>query len=83
MPELSPEEIEKLREAFTLFDKDGDGFISIEDLACIMRKFGKDPSEDLLHVNIYFKLREILKNCDLSKNCCHHWSFRGFILLVL
>ena len=64
MPEISPEQIEELREAFTLFDNDGDGFISIEELACVMRSLGKNPSEEelnaIINVTIYFKLREIL-----------------------
>jgi Ca2+-binding EF-hand superfamily protein len=48
MPEISPEQIEELREAFTLFDNDGDGFISIEELALVMRSLGKNPTEDEL-----------------------------------
>ena len=80
MPEISPEQIEELREAFTLFDNDGDGFISIEELACVMRSLGKNPSEEelnaIINVNIYFRLREILKFCDLSMNAslCTRYS---------
>ncbi len=59
MPEISPEQIEELREAFTLFDNDGDGFISIEELALVMRSLGKNPTEDelsaIIKVNVWLQ----------------------------
>jgi calmodulin len=35
--ELTEDEIEEFREAFSAFDKDGDGIITAPELACIMK----------------------------------------------
>ncbi|XP_067916276.1 calcium-binding protein 2-like [Heterodontus francisci] len=43
--ELTPEEIEELREAFKEFDKDKDGFINCKDLGNCMRTMGYMPTE--------------------------------------
>ncbi|KAG5286507.1 hypothetical protein AALO_G00015580 [Alosa alosa] len=43
--DLRPEEMEELREAFTEFDKDKDGFISCKDLGECMRTMGYMPTE--------------------------------------
>ena len=45
MAQLSPEQIEELREAFQLFDNDGDGFITIKELGAVMRSLGRNPSD--------------------------------------
>jgi len=45
MSQLSPEQIEEMREAFLLFDNDGDGFITIRELGSVMRSLGRNPSE--------------------------------------
>uniref|UniRef100_H3B5M3 Calcium binding protein 2a n=1 Tax=Latimeria chalumnae TaxID=7897 RepID=H3B5M3_LATCH len=43
--DLRPEEIEELKEAFTEFDKDKDGYISCKDLGECMRTMGYMPTE--------------------------------------
>ncbi|XP_061108593.1 calcium-binding protein 2-like [Conger conger] len=43
--DLRPEEIEELKEAFTEFDKDKDGYISCKDLGECMRAMGYMPTE--------------------------------------
>ncbi|XP_031416055.1 calcium-binding protein 2a isoform X1 [Clupea harengus] len=43
--DLRPEELEELKEAFTEFDKDKDGFISCKDLGECMRTMGYMPTE--------------------------------------
>ena len=48
MSELTPEQIEEMREAFQLFDNDGDGFITIRELGSVMRSLGRNPSESEL-----------------------------------
>lgn len=53
-PLLSPE----LREAFRLFDKDGDGSISTEELGTVMRNLGQFPSMD--------ELNQMLKEIDID-----------------
>ena len=36
----------EFREAFALFDKDGDGCITTSELGTVMRSLGQDPSEE-------------------------------------
>lgn len=35
----------EFREAFSLFDKDGDGFVSSKELGTVMRSLGQNPTE--------------------------------------
>ncbi|XP_057783343.1 calmodulin-like protein 8 isoform X1 [Salvia miltiorrhiza] len=46
---LNAEQIVELQEAFRLFDKDGDGCITIEELATVIRSLDQNPSEEELH----------------------------------
>ncbi|EMS66519.1 Calmodulin-like protein 1 [Triticum urartu] len=48
MDELSQEQIQEFREAFKLFDKDGDGTITTKELGTVMRSLGQHPTEDEL-----------------------------------
>ena len=43
--ELSQEQIEEFKEAFLLFDKDGDGTITVFELGTVMRSLGQNPTE--------------------------------------
>ena len=38
----------ELKEAFSLFDKDGDGTISSKELGTVMRSLGQNPTEEQL-----------------------------------
>ena len=42
---LTDEQREEFKEAFSLFDKDGDGCISTEELGTVMRSLGQNPTE--------------------------------------
>jgi len=42
---LSPEEIQAYKDAFAIFDKDGDGTISTSELAQAMKSLGQNPSD--------------------------------------
>merc|ERR1712193_561390 len=46
---LSDEEIAEFKEAFLLFDKDGDGTITTKELGIVMRSLGQNPTEAELH----------------------------------
>ncbi|XP_951999.1 calmodulin, putative [Theileria annulata] len=43
--QLSEEQIAEFKEAFSLFDKDGDGSITTKELGTIMRSLGQNPTE--------------------------------------
>eukprot|EP00058_Branchiostoma_floridae_P008437 XP_002593925.1 hypothetical protein BRAFLDRAFT_98224 [Branchiostoma floridae] len=43
--QLSEERINELRDAFLVFDKDGDGTINTSELATVMRSLGMNPTE--------------------------------------
>ncbi|XP_037947420.1 calmodulin-A-like [Teleopsis dalmanni] len=45
MDALSDEQIAELREAFDVFDRDGDGCITTKELCIIMRTMGLNPTE--------------------------------------
>uniref|UniRef100_A0A8D0BZT6 Calglandulin n=1 Tax=Salvator merianae TaxID=96440 RepID=A0A8D0BZT6_SALMN len=42
---LTEEEIAEFKEAFSLFDKDGDGAITTKELGTVMRSLGHNPTE--------------------------------------
>ncbi len=43
--QLSNEQITEFKEAFALFDKDGDGTITTKELGTVMRSLGQNPTE--------------------------------------
>jgi len=48
----------EFRQAFLLFDRDGDGTISTTELGAVMRSLGQDPSDA--------KLQEIIDEVDVD-----------------
>ena len=42
---LTEEQIAEFREAFDIFDQDGDGHINVKDFGTVMRSLGFNPSE--------------------------------------
>jgi len=46
---LTPSELENLKEAFALFDKDGDGSITSQELGEVMNSLGQTPTESELN----------------------------------
>merc|ERR1712072_1510682 len=42
--QLTEEQIAEFKEAFSLFDKDGDGTITTKDLGAVMRSLGQNPT---------------------------------------
>ena len=61
----------ELREAFSLFDKDGDGSISTKELGTVMRSLGQTPSDEELY--------DMVKEVDADGNilflrCVRVWG---------
>lgn len=42
----------EFRQAFKLFDKDGDGTVSTNELGVVMRSLGQKPTDEELHAMI-------------------------------
>lgn len=45
---LSKQQIQEAREAFKMFDKDGDGAITLDELGTVMRNLGQFPTDEEL-----------------------------------
>jgi len=60
MDKLTPEQLAEFREAFSVFDKDGDGTISEKELGTVMRALGLNPTDD--------ELTQMVKEVDIDGN---------------
>ncbi|XP_062554494.1 calmodulin-beta-like [Armigeres subalbatus] len=49
---------EELRDAFKIFDKDGDGFLTVDELSAVMKNFGERLSDD--------ELADLLDEADID-----------------
>ncbi|ESO89750.1 hypothetical protein LOTGIDRAFT_192654 [Lottia gigantea] len=58
LEKYSPSQIRELKEAFRLFDKDGDGSITTEELGTVMRNLGQFPSID--------ELKQMIQEIDID-----------------
>lgn len=50
MFKLTQDQIAELKEAFSMFDKDGDGTITLGELASVLRALGQKPTDDELQI---------------------------------
>ncbi|KAF3663584.1 Calmodulin-3 [Capsicum annuum] len=57
---LNEDQIVEFQEAFNLFDKDGDGCISVEELATVIRSLDQNPTEE--------ELQEMINEVDGNGN---------------
>ncbi|KAL6001136.1 Calmodulin [Asimina triloba] len=58
--QLTEEQISEFKEAFSLFDKDGDGCITTKELGTVMRSLGQNPTEA--------ELRDMINEVDADQN---------------
>ena len=59
-PSFTPEQLAEYREAFNIFDRDGDGHIDKKELATVLRSFGHNLSSA--------EIDAIMKEVDTSNN---------------
>ncbi|CAG8528586.1 30477_t:CDS:2 [Racocetra persica] len=58
--QLTEQQRAEYKEAFTLFDKDKDGVITIHELKSVMKSLGQNPTEA--------ELQEMMNEVDIDKN---------------
>ncbi|KAL5271753.1 hypothetical protein ACHWQZ_G000080 [Mnemiopsis leidyi] len=71
-PHLSEAQVTEFREAFAMFDKDGDGSISVAELGHVMRSLGQNPTDH--------ELTEMIREADDDNN--GSVDFEEFLLLM-
>lgn len=59
-PSFTPEQLTEYREAFNIFDRDGDGHIDKKELATVLRSLGQNPSS--------YEIDQIMNEVDTSGN---------------
>lgn len=69
---LNPREERELREVFSVFDKNGDGMISVDDLVVVMQSLGQKLSEA--------DAQEMIREGDVDRDGLI--SFHEFIMLI-
>lgn len=74
--QLTEEQIAEFKEAFSLFDKDGDGTITTKELGTVMRSLGQNPTEA--------ELQDMINEVDADGNnkILVIERFKLFILLI-
>lgn len=58
--EFTPEQVEEYREAFALFDKDGDGTITVNEIGIVLRSLGQNPT--------FAELEDMVREVDIDGN---------------
>uniref|UniRef100_A0A1I8F2L9 Calmodulin n=1 Tax=Macrostomum lignano TaxID=282301 RepID=A0A1I8F2L9_9PLAT len=71
--DLSEEEIAELHEAFLLFDRDGGGTISANELGDVMRSLGQNPSDE--------EIKRLIEQVDVDGN--GELDFSEFTILMM
>jgi len=70
--ELTPDQIREFREAFKLFDRDGDGQVTSTELGTVMRSLGQNPTEG--------ELRDMVQEADEDGN--GYIDFEEFLAMM-
>ncbi|EFJ14562.1 hypothetical protein SELMODRAFT_413463 [Selaginella moellendorffii] len=69
---LTEEQLREFRDAFSLFDKDGDGSITTKELGIVMRSLGQNPSDT--------ELLDMINEVDVDGNGTIDWT--EFLVLM-
>lgn len=69
---ITEKKISELREAFEIFDRDQDGYITIKELADIMRNLGNPPTEG--------EIQDMINEVDIDGN--GNINFQEYISLM-
>ncbi|OWF37197.1 Calmodulin [Mizuhopecten yessoensis] len=81
MEDLSSDQVAEFKEAFDLFDKDGDGKVSAKELGTVMKSLGQNPTEkelvDMINEvdsdgNGTIEFEEFLNMMRVKMNCVDH-----------
>lgn len=70
--DLQPDQVREFREAFKLFDRDGDGRVTAVELGTVMRSLGQNPTEA--------ELRDMVQEADEDGN--GHIDFEEFLAMM-
>merc|ERR1712168_1636011 len=70
--ELTPDQVREFREAFKLFDRDGDGRVTSAELGTVMRSLGQNPTEA--------ELRDMVQEADEDGN--GYIDFEEFLAMM-
>lgn len=73
--QLTEEQIAEFKEAFSLFDKDGDGTITTKELGTVMRSLGQNPTEAELQDMINEVDADGKSSENDSRRCWNHHGF--------
>ncbi|XP_058457376.1 calmodulin-beta-like [Malaya genurostris] len=63
---------QELRDAFKIFDKDGDGFLTVDELSAVMKNFGERLSDE--------ELADLLDDADIDKD--GKINYEEFIIML-
>ncbi|CAF2316601.1 unnamed protein product [Rotaria sp. Silwood2] len=93
--DISPEELAELREAFRVFDQNGDGSITLSELRIVLDQMGLDPTEEELQDMIrevdedqsgtisFVEFVDMVKKAVDTNKSSREELFRAFQILIL
>lgn len=70
--QLTEEQIAEFKEAFSLFDKDGDGTITTKELGTVMRSLGQNPTEA--------ELQDMINEVDADGKIKWHFGIMSYLI---